>query len=312
MRRKVKIIEVPCDLGAGTRGASLGVDALRLEAASQNCLAYTEIPFQRVEANNSMVNHSDPTPNAHYIAGILDFYKQSAQAVNDALGKQEFPLVIAGDHSTAAGSIAGIKKKYPKKRLGVIWVDAHADIHSPYTTPSGNVHGMPLAVALQFDNKGEAINQLSEVELKHWEELKKVGGNEPKILPEDIVYIGVRDTEEQEDIIVERLKIPNISVRAARNLGMAATADKALSRLNDCDLIYVSFDVDSMDPSVSMGTGTPVPNGFSSEEAVELLGRLLDDPKVQCLEVVEINPLLDEKNKMAKAVLEILSDLFAW
>lgn len=310
--RKLKVIEVPCDLGAGTRGASLGVDALRLEATEQQCSTYLELEKQRVAASNEMLNYPDPTPNAHYLEGIVNFYKETAEAIDHTLNEKKFPLVIAGDHSTAGGTLAGIKQHFGDKKIGAIWVDAHADIHSPYTTPSGNVHGMPLGAALHFDNKEQAINKLSADELKHWEALKAVGGNQPKIASEDIVYIGVRDTEEQEDIIVEKLSIPNLTVSNARKKGIKEIAAKALEKLKNCDFIYISFDVDSMDPSVSMGTGTPVENGFTEAEATELLQELMKSEKVVCLEMVEINPMLDTENKMAKAGLNILKNLFNW
>ena len=310
--RKLKVIEVPCDLGAGCRGASLGVDALRFEAVDDKCTSYLNLPVSRVTADNNMLNAPDPTPNAHYLEGIVKFYDQSCNLISEALGQDYFPLIIAGDHSTAGASIAGIKKQYPNKRLGLIWVDAHADIHSPYTTPSGNVHGMPLAAALHFDNKEEQINELSSDEEKFWTQLKNVGGKDAKIKSEDIVYIGVRDTEEQEDHVLASLKIPNITVRAAKDMGMEATAIKALGKLADCDLIYISFDVDSMDPDVSLGTGTPVKGGFSAKEAATLLKHLYQSPKVAALEFVEINPMLDTENKMAKASLGILKEIFDW
>lgn len=310
--RKLKVIEVPCDLGAGTRGASLGVDALRLEAVEQACSSYLETEYTRVSATNEMLNSPDPTPNAHYLKGIVKFYEEACDAVANTLDKGEFPLIIAGDHSTAGGSIAGIKQHLGAKRLGVIWVDAHADIHSPYTTPSGNVHGMPLGAALHFDNKEQQINELSEEEVTQWENLKIVGGTEPKIVADDIIYMGVRDTEEQEDIIVEKLSIPNLTVSNCRKMGIEKSAQTAMEKLSHCDAIYISFDVDSMDPSVSYGTGTPVNNGYTKDEAITLLNTLLENPKVCALEMVEINPLLDTENKMAKASLDILRGLFSW
>lgn len=312
MMRNIKIVEVPCDLGAGCRGASLGVDALRMEAVADKCVDFLSLPKVRTAASNAMLNQPDPTPHAHYIEGIVDFYQQGCELTAQTLKEGKFPLVIAGDHSTAGGTIAGVKKHAQGKKVGVIWIDAHADIHSPYTTPSGNVHGMPLAVSLQFDNKSQAINNLSESELKHWEDLKKVGGEQPKIVASEIVYLGVRDTEEQEDITVEKLSIPNTSVAAARKMGVQQSVMQAVEKLSACEVIYVSFDVDSMDPSVSKGTGTPVSNGFSEAEAVTMLKTLINQEKVVALEVVEINPMLDNENAMAKATLRILKKVFDW
>jgi arginase len=223
----------------------------------------------------------------------------------------EFPVVLSGDHSIAAGTIAGIKKAYPSKRLGVVWIDAHADIHSPFTTPSGNVHGMPLAAALGLDNLELKINELSEKESAGWNAMKNLSGVCPSVLPEDTVYFGVRDTEEQEDEIIENQEIRNFLVEEIRYRGMDVCLTEAIERLDNCDLIYISFDVDSMDCDlISYGTGTPVSKGFDEVEIKEIISGFLETEKVACLEFVEINPTLDEKkNKMAETAFEILEEV---
>ena len=194
---------------------------------------------------------------------------------------------------------------FPDKRLGVVWIDAHADLHTPFTTPSGNVHGMPLATALAEDNLACQRNTPNAEALEAWEKLKSMGG--AKLSVEDLVFVAVRDTEEQEDALMARQNMTNHTVEAVRNTGADAIVVKILDQLSDCDMIYVSFDVDSMDCDlVSHGTGTPVKNGLTPEEASLLMIGLLRDPRVCCAEIVEINPCLDEKtNTMAETAFEI-------
>jgi arginase len=217
-----------------------------------------------------------------------------------------FPLVMAGDHSTAYGTIAGIKKAWPKKRLGVIWIDAHADLHSPFTTPSGNMHGMALAMACGIDNLECKVNDPKGETLDYWEELKNVGGPGPKILPEDIVFIAVRDFEKAENYLINKNNINFIDVEEVKKSSPAVAARKALNMLDHCDLIYVSFDVDSMDSRISSGTGTPVPNGLAVDEARALNEELAKDPKVCAWEICEVNPTLDTENRMAESAFEVL------
>jgi arginase len=217
-----------------------------------------------------------------------------------------FPLIMAGDHSTAYGTMAGIKKANPKKRLGVIWIDAHADFHTPFTTPSGNMHGMPIAMACGFDNFECKVNDPRGETLDYWEQIKNVGMQGPKINTEDLVYIAVLDLEKPENYLINKYNINFIEVEDVRKLGSQAIAKKALKMLAHCDLIYVSFDVDSIDSRFSTGTGTPVPNGLTIEEAKLLNLELCKDPKVCAWEIVEVNPTLDTENRMAESAFEIM------
>ena len=194
----------------------------------------------------------------------------------------------------------------PNKRLGVIWIDAHADIHSPYTTPSGNMHGMPVALSLGEDNLECQENEPIGETKMFWNKLKNIGGICPKIYYNDIVYVGLRDTEEQEEFLIEKHKMKRFSVAEMRKKGISRSADHILKLLAHCDLIYISFDVDSMDPSVSKGTGTPVAKGLTEREAANFASRLVHSPKVCCFEMVEVNPTLDKENTMAENAFKIL------
>ena len=302
----ITIIEVNSELGAGTRGASLGSRSLQTASLSSDKSIFTDKNRVQIETENDLLLTSTTTPDAKYIDGISRMFERICDRVSNTFSKKEFPFILAGDHSSAGATIAGIKSAHPTKRLGVIWIDAHADLHSPFTSPSGNVHGMPLATALAYDNMEKASKEPSSEAVAGWERLKNTGGISPKIIAEDLVFIGVRDTEEQEDHICDKFNITNHTVDDLRRQSAKTTAEKAMSQLEDCDIVYVSFDVDSLDPSISVGTGTPVPHGFTVQEVNDMLDVLLQDPKVCCFEVVEVNPLLDTTNKMAKAVYPIV------
>ena len=187
--RNIKIIEVKSEIGAGTRGASLGIDALKIAALDFMSNFFVNFPSEVVETENNLLYEPVESPYAKRIRGIKNMYERIAKTVESNLKSGLFPLVLSGDHSSAGGTIAGIKMARPKNRLGVIWIDAHADIHSPYTTPSGNMHGMPLAVSLGEDNLDCQVHHPDEPTVKLWNELKNVGKICPKVLPEDIVLL---------------------------------------------------------------------------------------------------------------------------
>jgi arginase len=195
---------------------------------------------------------------------------------------------------------------HPERRLGVIWIDAHADLHSPYTTPSGNMHGMPLAISLAEDNIKSKVHQPDAQVVEQWNNLKKLGGIQPKIQAQDLVFIGLRDTEKQEDEIIKRHGIKVITVQEVRKRGVEQTVRQALLALQHCDDIYISFDVDSLDSSISRGTGTPVANGLKEREAEDLMASLMQNHKICCFEITEVNPTLDKENLMAEIAFNIL------
>ena len=228
-----------------------------------------------------------------------------------SLRQGNFPIVLSGDHSSALGTISGVKGAYPNDRVGVVWIDAHADIHSPYTSPSGNIHGMPLAAALANDNLDNQINEVSRDTADLWERMKNIEVPVQKVAADDVVYFGVRDTEQPEDEQIERLGIKNYMVSEIRYRGLETCVNEALERLSDCKVIYISFDVDSMDcDMISYGTGTPVPKGFDQYEIIQIINKIIESNKVVCVEFVEVNPLLDFKgNKMAETAFEVLEEV---
>lgn len=299
------------EITAGTRGASLGPDAIITAARKKGSYIFGENALDKIQNVNGFLDKPTNYPFAKRIDGLLSIYEELNSKVSSLLKNNSFPIILAADHGSAGGTISGLKSAFPDKRVGAIWIDAHADIHTPYTTPSGNLHGMPLATVLNEDNVSCKVNDLSEETITYWNKLKEVGGISPKALPEDVVYIAVRDTEEQENKIMERLQIKNYPVDEVRSKGVTAIINEIETKLSACDLIYVSFDVDSMDPELtSHGTGTPVKNGLKPEEAQAILTLLAKNKKTVCMEFVEVNPCLDEKvNTMAEVTLSLVESV---
>jgi arginase len=304
--RNIKLVEVRSEIAAGTRGASLGIDALKIASLDKTSDFFSKFDPINVPDANNFLWKGNKHPHAKYIDGVFQVLKNVCSTIESLRLEKKFPIVLAGDHSTAAGTIMGIKAADPEKRLGVIWIDAHADLHTPFTTPSGNMHGMPLAMCIQTDNLACQVNEPIQETKQYWERIKKIGGDFPKIQAKDIVFISVRDTEEPENHLIKQYGIKNFTTEEVRTLGITLIAEKALDILKECDQIYISFDVDSLDSSISMGTGTPVPNGLTVEEALALNTELIKDKRVCCWEIVEVNPTLDTENLMAEIAFDIL------
>lgn len=304
--RNIKIIEVRSEIGAGTRGASLGIDALKIAALDFMSNFFVNFPSEEIENENKLLYEPVQSPYAKRIHGILTMYERISKSVSDTLKSGVFPLVLSGDHSTAGATIAGIRMAKPKNRLGVIWIDAHADMHTPYTTPSGNMHGMPLATALAVDNKENQVHHPDAKTVEMWNQLKNIGKITPKINPEDLVFIALRDYEKEEEALLKKHNIKIITVQEVRRKGVEHVVRQALMHLSATDDIYVSFDVDCLDSSISRGTGTPVSNGLREREAEDLMASLMQNHKICCLEVTEVNPTLDKENLMAEIAFNIL------
>ncbi|MFI5164075.1 MAG: arginase [Bacteroidia bacterium] len=305
--KKIKIIEVKSEIGAGTRGAGMGVDAIKIAALDFGSSFFKRHESVEVPNENKLLLEPVTNDFAKRIKAVSTFSERLAKQV-ESFCKEEntFPIVLAGDHSSAIGVASGIKMAFPEKRIGIIWIDAHADIHSPYTTPSGNMHGMPISAILAEDNKEHQVNKVDDETIEWWEKIKNLGGISPKVHYEDIVFVSVRDFERQEEYLLKKHNVKNISVTELRNRGVDRMAALILSSLDACDLIYISFDVDSMDPEISKGTGTPVPGGLTEKEAGGLIYYLMRSRKICCFEIVEINPTLDKENIMAEKAFEIL------
>ena len=302
MFKAIKIIKNRSDIGAGTRGSDMGIDAIEIAAINKKNNYFDLFDYTDIATENESIYNKVNNSFAKRIDSVLKQCTRLSNYVKVTLQENNFPIVLSGDHSSALGTISGVKAAFSKETVGVVWIDAHADIHSPYTSPSGNIHGMPLAAALADDNLDSQINEVSRETSDLWERMKNIGVLGPKITADNVVYFGVRDTEAPEEKQIEKLGIKNYTVSEIRYRGLEKCVNEAIEKLSNCDVIYISFDVDSMDcDMISYGTGTPVNKGFDQEEVTQIMKLFIETKKVVCLELVEVNPLLDLKgNVMAE------------
>lgn len=294
-KNNISIIGFPVDLGAGRRGVDMGPSALRIANLKQRLesLGYTvndtgDIKIQVAESQK-IVN-----PRLKYLTEILKTSKILANKVEHTLENGNFPMCIGGDHSMALGTIAGISSFCRKKklRLGVIWIDAHADMNTDRTSPSGNIHGMPLAASLGLGHS----------------DLVKLYGFSPKIEPENCVLIGIRSVDIEERKNIKKLKLPVYTMSDIDKLGIHRIISRVLKQFKErVDHIHVSFDVDSVDPIVAPGVGTPVPGGLNYREAHSLMEAIAECGCMSSLEVAEVNPILDQFNKSAEFAAELVA-----
>jgi arginase len=292
--RTVRIIAVPLDLGASRRGTDVGPSALRI-AGLGNALRRMgyDVALEEDIPAPAMETRRSEDKKARYKPQILDVCTRLANRVKEVMDAGDFPLVLGGDHSIAMGTVAGTAAHFRDKEqsIGLIWFDAHGDMNVPESSPSGNIHGMPLAHLL---GKGD-------------EDLKNILGFSPKVKPENVALIGVRAIDAHERQIIRESGIHAFTMREIDEHGMAAVARRALEVVNDGTAgFHVSFDVDGCDPTVIPGSGTLVPGGVSFREAHLLMEYAADSGRLLSMEIVELNPFLDERNISAKRTLELI------
>jgi arginase len=307
----IQLIKNRSDIGAGTRGSDLGIDALEIAAINSGNDYFNRHKYIDVLTRNETIYNKNTNNFAKRIEHVVEQCERVAASVKVSLQKGYFPVVLSGDHSSALGTISGIQAAFPKKTIGVIWIDAHSDIHSPFTSPSGNIHGMPLAAALAEDNLNCQVNQPGIETIQYWERLKNIGTPGAKLMPAHLIYFGLRDFESAEASLIAEKNISVFTVAQVREKGIQQCVEQTQAILQHCDAVYISFDVDSMDcEQVSYGTGTPVPVGFMPVEISDLLTHLCSSLPVTCLELAEINPLLDNKgNLMAETAFQLLDTI---
>jgi len=294
-KENVSIIGFPMDLGADRRGVDMGPSALRIAGlqAKLEALGY------KVEDNGDikieiMERQKIKNPKLKYLDEILKTSKLLAEKIEKVLEKGDFPLCIGGDHSMALGTISGIASycKKRKMRLGVIWIDAHSDMNTDGTSPSGNIHGMPLAALLGL-GCDELVNFL---------------GFSPKLHPENCALIGIRSIDETEKINIKKLKVPIYTMNDIDKLGIHRIIAKVLKQFREkVDHIHISFDLDSVDPLVAPGVGTPIPGGLSYREAHLLMETIAECGCMSSIEIAEVNPILDHKNQSAVFTAELIA-----
>jgi arginase len=293
-KKSVRIIGVPLDLGASRRGTDMGPSALRIAGlgAAIGNIGYVVEREEDILAP-AMETRSPDDLKARFKPQILDVCTKLSKRVKTILQANEFPLVIGGDHSIAMGTVAGVSSylKDQNESLGLIWFDAHGDMNIPGVSPSGNIHGMPLAHLL---GKGD-------------EDFRNIMGFSPKIRPENVALIGIRDLDAGERKIIRESGIHAFTMREIDEHGMAEVANRALEIVNNGTAgFHISFDVDGCDPTVIPGSGTLVPGGVSFREAHLLLEYCADNGRLLSMEVVELNPFVDERNISAERTLELI------
>lgn len=283
------------DLGSGRRGVDMGPSAIRIAGLAERLeklgyRVYDEGDI-RIEI---MEKQKIGEQNLKYLSEILKTSLVLAKKIEKALDQGRFPLCIGGDHSMAIGTIGGIAAFCKKKRLklGVIWIDAHADMNTDKTTPSGNIHGMPLAASLGIG----------------YEKLVNFNGFSPKLQPENCAIIGLRSIDPMERLNIKKLNVPVYTMSDVDKLGIHRIISRVLKQFKErVDHIHVSFDLDSVDPSTAPGVGTPVPGGLSYREAHLLMESIAECGCMSSLEITEVNPILDNRNSSAEFAAEIIA-----
>ena len=295
---QVTIGNVHLDLGAGRRGVDMGPSAIHLAGLVPEV---KELGHEVIE--NFEVHVPSPETvevgdsSARFLATIVDACSRLADHVEDALDRGRFPVVLGGDHSVAIGTISGMARHFRKKgqKLGVIWVDAHTDMNTPSSSPSGNIHGMPLAVLL-----GEGHPALT-----------AIAGERPALDPEFVAVIGARDIDHMEREVIRRTGVRVYTMSELDDRGTAVCVREAIERVSRATAgIHLSFDLDGVDPDHAPGVGTPVPGGLDLRESHLICEKVAQTGRLVGVEVVELNPILDDKNRTGKlAVWLVLSAL---
>jgi len=298
LHKPIQIIGVPLDLGASRRGTDAGPSALRIEGLGSclqklgyEVLLETDIPVPAMETRLNKKNGSFFKPE------ILEVCSQLAETTFNALASGALPLVIGGDHSIAMGTVSGVSSFYKEKQqdIGLIWFDAHGDMNIPETSPSGNIHGMPLAHLLGYGDK----------------QLTKIMGPHRKINPENAVLVGIRDIDNRERELIHQAGIQTFTMRDIDEQGMASISKQAIQiATRNTTGFHLSFDVDVCDPTVIPGSGTLVPGGVSFREAHLLMEHCADSRRMISMEVAELNPFLDQNNVSANRTAALIQSAF--
>lgn len=294
MNQDISIIGVPMDLGQTRRGVDMGPSAIRYAGIVERLekLNYTIHDLGNIEVPRPE-RHQAQEEKLRNLKEVVAVNKKLAEHVDEQLKQNRFPLVLGGDHSIAIGTLAGVSNHY--ENPGVIWYDAHGDINTMETTPSGNIHGMPLAISLGLGH----------------EQLTSIMHENPKVKPENIVMIGVRDLDEGEKDLLKKLNIKVYTMHEIDRIGMPRVMEETITYLKErTDGVHLSFDLDGINPSEAPGVGTPVIGGLSYRESHLALEMLAEADIITSAEFVEVNPMLDDKNKTAILTVALAGSLF--
>ncbi len=294
-KRSVAVIGAPLDLGAGRRGVDMGPSAVRVAGLGKrlSALGYDVADLGNVPvAQAESVGDAGPG-DAKYLHQIAATCERLGELVASGLADGKMPLVLGGDHSIAVGTVAGVSRFFREsnRKIGLLWIDAHADMNTPQSSPSGNVHGMPLACIAGVGP----------------EELARMFGFWPKINPENIALLGVRDVDPPEAEIVRNTGVRAFTMREIDERGMRAAIGEAIAiATNGTAGFHLSLDMDFVDPQYAPGVGTPVRGGATYREAHLAMEVICDSGKMISMEVVEVNPVIDEVNRTADLAVELI------
>jgi arginase len=286
------------DLGSGRRGVDMGPSAIRIAGLGRElrALGHTVIDEGDIELRN-MEQLRIGDPHARYLSEIIHANRVLAETVRRVMRKGHFPLVLGGDHSIAAGTVSGVAAfaRSRGRRVGLLWVDAHSDINTPATSPSGNVHGMPLAALLGLGPRG----------------LAGLGGRFRKVDPAQVAMVGIRSVDEGERAHLRRLGVHVYTMADVDRHGIHIVMEKAIADVTKgTGFLHVSFDLDAVDPSLAPGVGTPVKGGLDYREAHLVMESLAATGMMTSLEMVEVNPILDDRNRSAEFAVELVQSAF--
>lgn len=295
MKKDISLIGVPMDLGQTRRGVDMGPSAIRYAGITERLekLKFTVHDLGNIDVPRPDRYELEPGNTLRNLNEVIKTNTLLAKTVDEQLAKGRFPLVLGGDHSIAIGTIAGAAKHH--QQLGLIWYDAHGDINTDETTPTGNIHGMPLAASLGIGH----------------EKLTSILFQGPKVKPENVVLIGVRDLDEDEKKLLKKLKIKVYTMHEIDRLGMSYVMEETIAYLKEkTDGVHLSFDLDGLNPSEAPGVGTPVIGGITYRESHLALEMLAEAKMITSAEFVEVNPMLDERNKTADLTVALTGSLF--
>src|SRR5690625_3686991 len=292
--KTISVIGVPMDLGQLRRGVDMGPSAIRYAGLIEKI---ESLQFHVEDLGDILIprpsqNEADPRESLRNLNEVVEANERLAYLVNEEKEKGHFPLVLGGDHSIAMGTVAGLSPHF--ENLGVIWYDAHGDMNTEETSPSGNIHGMPLAASLGLGH----------------EKLTSIFQRQPKVKPDNIVLIGIRSLDEGEKQLIRDLNIKIYTMHEIDRLGMPQVMKETITYLqNRTDGVHLSFDLDGIDPSEAPGVGTPVNGGATYRESHLAMEMLAESQMITSAEFVEVNPMLDDKSKTAQLTVAVIGSL---
>jgi arginase len=291
--KKISLIGVPMDLGQTRRGVDMGPSAIRYAGVVERL---ENINYQVDDIGDIVIGRAEKVhsseSNLKNLKSVAEASEVLANAVDEVITNGSFPLVLGGDHSIAIGTLAGVSKHY--KNLGVIWYDAHGDLNTADTSPSGNIHGMPLAASMGLGHPT----------------LTQIAGYSPKVKPENIIIIGARSLDDGEKELIREKGIKVYTMHEIDRLGMTQVMEETIAYFKEnTDGVHLSLDLDGLDPHDAPGVGTPVIGGISYRESHLAMEMLAEANIVTSAEFVEVNPILDEKNKTATVAVALMGSL---